>query len=83
MQSLLINDHEMNNALSREDLAAVRGGSNDVFAFGPGQNVAAGFLFASPVIQVAPQILTLVDTTVDIASVIASMNTALSQAKLA
>jgi hypothetical protein len=83
VQSLLINDLEMNKALSREDLAAVRGGSNDVFAFGPGQNVAAGFIFASPITQVAPQIIVSADTTVDIASVIASMNTALSQAKLA
>ncbi len=82
MKSLLIKDLAMNKALSREDLTAVRGGSNNVLAFGPGMNVAGGFLFASPITQVAPQIVVTADTTVDIASVIASMNTALSQAKL-
>ena len=82
MKSLLIKDLEMTKALSHEDLAAVRGGSNNVLAFGPSMNVAGGFLFASPITQVAPQIVVTADTTVDIASVIASMNTALSQAKL-
>ncbi|MFM9886495.1 MAG: hypothetical protein ACKVQT_26000 [Burkholderiales bacterium] len=83
MKSLLIKDLEMTKALGREELAAVYGGSNNIMAFGPGMNVAGGFLFGSPITQVAPQIVVSADTTVDIASVIASMNTALSQAKLA
>ena len=85
MKSLLVKDLEMTKALSREDLAAVRGGSNLALLLGPvqsGQN-GGGFSFASPVIQVAPQTVVQTDTTVDIASIIASMNTALSQAKLA
>ncbi len=85
MTSILIKDLEMNKALSNEDLAAVRGGSNLALLVGPVQNSqnGGGFNFASPNIQVAPQIVTQTDTTVDIASVIASMNTAIGQAKLA
>ncbi len=85
MTSLLIKDLEMNKALSNEDLAAVRGGSNLALLVGPVQNAqnGGGFNFASPNIQVAPQIVTQTDTSVDIASVIASMNTAIGQAKLA
>ncbi len=84
MKSLIIKDLEMTKALSREDLAAVRGGSNLALLFGPTQNAqnGGGFSFASPVIQVAPQTVVLTETVVDMASVIASMNTALSQAKL-
>ncbi len=85
MTSILIKDLEMNKALNNEDLAAVRGGSNLAFLVGPTQSAqnGGGFSFASPVIQVAPQTVTQTDTTVDIASVIASMNTAIGQAKLA
>ena len=83
MKSLEIKDLNTAKALSHEDLAAVRGGSNNVLAFGPSMNVAGGFLFASPITQVAPLIVVSADTTVDIASVIASMNTAIGQAKLA
>jgi hypothetical protein len=85
MKSLLIKDLAVTKELGREELAGVRGGSNGVLLFGPVQSAqnGGGFSFASPVIQVAPQIVTPTETNVDIASVIASMNTALSQAKLA
>ena len=85
MTSILIKDLAINKDLSSEDLAAVRGGSNLAFLVGPSQNAqnGGGFSFASPVIQVAPQTVTQTDTSVDIASVIASMNTAIGQAKLA
>jgi len=79
-----IKDLAIAKELSLEERAAVRGGSNLAFLVGPVQSAqnGGGFSFASPVIQVAPQTVTQTDTTVDIASVIASMNTAISQAKL-
>ena len=85
MTSILIKDLAISKDLNSEDLAAVRGGSNLALLVGPVQNTqnGGGFNFASPNIQVAPQIVTQTDTTVDIASVIASMNTAIGQAKLA
>lgn len=79
-----INDLAIARELSVEECAAVRGGSDTALLFGAsqtGQN--GGFSFASPMIQVAPQIVTQTDTNVDIATVIASMNTAIGQAKLA
>ena len=84
MTSILIKDLAINKDLSSEDLAAVRGGSNLAFLVGPSQNAqnGGGFSFASPVIQVAPQTVTQTDTTVNLASVIASMNTALAQTKV-
>jgi hypothetical protein len=80
-----IKDLDLSKELSHEERAAVRGGSNAAFLFGPVQSAqnGSGFNFASPNIQVAPQTVTQTDTTVDIASVIASMNTAIGQAKLA
>ena len=84
MTSLQIKDIAINKDLSSEDLAAVRGGSNVAFLVGPVQNTqnGGGFNFASPNVQVAPQTVTQSDTTVNIASVIASMNTAIAQTKL-
>ena len=85
LKSLKIQDLKSTKELSRANLAAVRGGSNFGVLAGPlqfAQN-GGGFNFASPNIQVAPQIVTQTDTSVDIASVIASMNTAIGQAKLA
>jgi len=81
---MMIKDLDMNKELSREERAAVRGGSNLALLFGPVQSAqnGGGFSFASPVIQVAPQTVTQTDTTVDIASVIASLNTAIGQSKL-
>ncbi len=84
MKSLEIKDLNTAKALSHEDLAAVRGGSNFAFLVGPSQNAqnGGGFNFASPVVQVAPQTVTQTDTTVNITSVIASMNTGIAQTKL-
>jgi hypothetical protein len=80
---MMIKDLEMTKELNAEERAAVRGGSNFALLFGPQQSAqGGGFSFASPVIQVAPQTVTQTDTTVDIASVIASLNTAIGQAKL-
>jgi hypothetical protein len=80
-----IKDLAVSKELSHEESAAVRGGSNLAVLCGPTQSAqnGGGFSFASPVIQVAPQTVTQSDTTVDIASVLASMNSAISQAKLA
>jgi hypothetical protein len=80
-----IKDLAVAKELSHEERAAVRGGSNAALLFGPAQYAqnGGGFSFASPVIQVAPQTVTQTDTTVDLASVLASMGTAISQAKLA
>jgi hypothetical protein len=81
---MMIKDLEMTKELSREERAAVRGGSNFALLVGPSQAAQnGGFSFASPVVQVAPQTVTQTDTTVDIASVIASANTAILQNKLA
>ncbi|MFM9886496.1 MAG: hypothetical protein ACKVQT_26005 [Burkholderiales bacterium] len=81
MKSLMIKDLEMTKALSREALVALRGGSNNILVAGPVQNVAGGFLFGSPVTQVAPQTVNANETTVNIASIIGSANTLLAQAK--
>jgi hypothetical protein len=81
---LMIKNLDMTKALRREDLAVLRGGSNLVLAFGPVQDVqnGGGFTFGSPVSQVAPQTVTPTETNVQIASIAASMNTLLSQAKV-
>ena len=85
MKSLKIKDLNTAKALTSEDLAAVRGGSNAAFLLGPVQNSqnGGGFNFASPNVQVAPQTVTQSDTTVDIATVFGSMNTLIAQAKVA
>ena len=79
-----IKDLAISKELSLEECAAVRGGMNAAVLFGPSQDAqnGGGFSFASPVIQVAPQTVTQTDTTVDIASVIASMNTGIAQNKV-
>jgi hypothetical protein len=79
-----IKDLAIAKDLSLEERAAVRGGSNFALVAGPAQNVQGngGFSFASPVVQVAPQTVTQTDTTVDIASVIASAGTTIGQNKL-
>ncbi len=82
MKSLMIKDLEMNKALSREDLVAVRGGSNNIAVVGATQNVVGGFLFGSPVTQTAPQTVSANETTVNIASIIGSANTLLAQSKI-
>ncbi len=81
MKSLMIKDLEVTKTLSREALVAVRGGSNNIALIGPAQNVAAGFLFGSPVTQTAPQTVGATETTVNIANVLQSVNTALGQFK--
>jgi len=82
--NLTIKDLAIAKELSLEERAAVRGGSNVAFLVGPYQSAqnGGGFSLASPVVQVAPQTVTQTDTTVDIATVIASMNTALAQNKI-
>ena len=81
---LSIKDLEIAKELSIEERAAVRGGSNFALLVGPAQGAqnGGGFSLGSPVVQVAPQTVTQTDTTVDIASVVASMNTALAQNKV-
>jgi hypothetical protein len=82
--NLTIKDLAIAKELSLEERAAVRGGSNLALVAGPMQNVQGnnGFSLGSPVVQIAPQTVTQTDTTVDIASVIASANTNLAQNKL-
>jgi hypothetical protein len=83
MKSLMIKDLDLAKELSREERGAVRGGSNAAVLFGPVQNAQnGGFSFASPVVQVAPQTVTQNDTTVQIASVIASAGTLIAQDKV-
>jgi len=83
MKSLMIKDLEMTKELSREERAAVRGGSNAAVLFGAVQSAQnGGFSFASPVSQVAPQTVAQNDTTVQIANVLASANTLIEQAKV-
>jgi hypothetical protein len=74
--NLTIKDLAVSKELSHEESAAVRGGSNAALLFGPTQSAqnGGGFSFASPVIQVAPQTVTQSDTTVDIASIVASIH---------
>ena len=77
---MMIKDLEMNKALSDKELAGVRGGNTNLaLLYGPMQSAPSGFSFASPVIQVAPQVVTQTNTSVDIASVIASLNTGILQ----
>jgi hypothetical protein len=82
--NLTIKDLAIAKELSHEERAAVRGGSNTALLFGPTQYAqnGGGFNFASPVVQVAPQTVTQTDTTVDIASVVASMGTLIGQTKV-
>ncbi len=77
-----IKDLEVSKELSAEELEAVKGGSNLAVLMGPVQAAGnGGFNFASPNVQIAPQTVTQTDTTVDIATVIASANTAIGQFK--
>ena len=86
MKSLMINDLEMSKELTREDLCAVRGGSN--FGFQGGQTVgSAGLLsIGSPVIAINVPTLTQTDihpvTNIDLnlANIIASAGTLVGQA---
>ncbi len=84
MKSLKIKDLNAAKDLCSEELAAVRGGSNFAILAGASQNAqnGGGFNFASPAVQVAPQTVTQSDTTVDIVSVIGSMNTLVAQSKV-
>ncbi|MFM9886845.1 MAG: hypothetical protein ACKVQT_27775 [Burkholderiales bacterium] len=84
MKSLKIKDLNTAKALTSEDLAAVRGGSNVAILSGPMQFAqnGGGFNFGSPNVQVAPQTVTQNDTSVDIVSVIGSMNTLIGQNKV-
>lgn len=80
---LNIEDLACSKELGRAERAAVRGGSNAAFVLGPWQYAqnGGGFSNGSPVAQSAPQTVTQGDTTVDIASVLASMNTGVGQLK--
>lgn len=79
-----IKDLEVSKELASEDLAEVRGGSNVAMVIGAQQLAGnGGFNFASGNMQVAPQTVTQQDTTVDIASVLASAGTLINQTKLA
>jgi hypothetical protein len=84
MKSLEIKDLNTAKAMTSEDLAAVRGGSNVAILSGATQFAqnGGGFNFASPNVQVAPQTVTQNDTSVDIASVFGSMNTLIAQSKV-
>jgi hypothetical protein len=85
MKSLMINDLEMSKELSREDLCAVRGGSN--FGFQGGQTVGSASLLSigSPVTAVNAPHMTQVDyhpvtkTDLNLATIVASVNTGLFQ----
>jgi hypothetical protein len=85
MKSLMIKDLEMNKELTREDLSAVRGGSN--FGFQGGQTVTTGSVLSigSPVVAVNAPSLTQTDihpvtnTELNLASVVASANTRIFQ----
>jgi hypothetical protein len=77
-----ITDLDIAKELSQEERAAVRGGAGTNLALlvGPAQVAGnGGFNFASPNIQVAAQIVTQTNTEVDIASVLASLNTGIGQ----
>ncbi len=77
-----IKDLAVAKELSAEELEAVKGGSNMAFVIGAQQSAGnGGFNFASPNVQIAPQSVTQTDTTVDIATVIASANTGIGQFK--
>ena len=77
-----IKDLAVSKELSAEELEAVKGGSNIALVQGPVQMAGnGGFNFASPNVQIAPQTVTQTDTTVDIATVIASAGTLIGQSK--
>jgi hypothetical protein len=83
MKSVMIKDLEMTKELSREERAAVRGGSNLAILVGPAQIAQnGGFSFASPVSQVAPQNVSQNETNVQLANVLASAGTLIEQAKV-
>jgi hypothetical protein len=85
MKSLMIKDLEISKELTRDDLSAVRGGSN--FGFQGGQTVAGGSLLSigSPVTAVNAPSMTQVDfhpftsTDVNVASVANSLGTLIIQ----
>jgi hypothetical protein len=85
MKSLMIHDLEMSKELTRDDLSAVRGGSN--FGFQGGQYVASGSVLSigSPVVAVNAPSLTQTDyhpvtsTDLNLATVVASANTGIFQ----
>ena len=85
MKSLMIKDLEISKELSRDDLSAVRGGSN--FGFQGGQSVSGGSLLSigSPVTAVNAPSMTQVDfhpytsTDVNVATVTASLGTLIAQ----
>jgi hypothetical protein len=85
MKSLTIKDLEMSKELNREDLAAVRGGSN--FGYQGGQVVAGGSLLSlgSPVTAVNAPSMTQTDfhpvtrTDLNLASVVGSVGTGIFQ----
>ncbi len=77
-----IKDLAVAKELSAEELEAVKGGSNVAFVVGPQQFAGnGGFNFASPNVQIAPQTVTQTDTTVSIATVVASAGTLIEQSK--
>ena len=85
MQSLMIKDLEISKELTRDDLSAVRGGSN--FGFQGGQSVSGGSLLSigSPVTAVNAPTMTQIDfhpktvTDVNVATVTASALTGILQ----
>ena len=85
MKSLMIKDLEISKELTRDDLSAVRGGSN--FGFQGGQSVSGGSLLSigSPVTAVNAPSMTQVDfhpvtrTDVNVATVTASALTQVLQ----
>ena len=85
MKSLMIKDLEISKELTRDDLSAVRGGSN--FGFQGGQSVSGGSLLSigSPVTAVNAPSMTQVDfhpvtrTDVNVATVTASLGTLIAQ----
>jgi hypothetical protein len=85
MKSLTIKDLEISKELTRDDLSAVRGGSN--FGYQGGQYVAGGSLLSigSPVTAVNAPSMTQIDfhpeteTKVNVATVTASLGTFIAQ----
>ena len=80
MKSLMIKDLSNAQELSREDLAAVRGGNTNLALVGGATQMAgSGFSFGSPVMQLAPQTVTQTNTSVNLASVFGSAATLIAQ----
>jgi hypothetical protein len=85
MKSLMIKDLEISKELTRDDLSAVRGGSN--FGYQGGQTVAGGSLLSigSPVTAVNAPSMTQIDyhpvtrTDVNVANVVGSAFTGVLQ----